>query len=79
MTTTPKTKLSFNQKYVLQKAFKKMVRAQSRGDEAVFYKVFNVKDRMILEEIGFVVDTFTPVSYGAPRSWLMRRSLSFRA
>lgn len=55
---------------ILDKAAKKRAKAERRGRQP-FIKVYLQQDLEVLTSHGWKVHTFTPLSYGAPQSWLL--------
>lgn len=61
---------SLTERVVVEKAEKTRRRALRKG-RVPLHTIYRTRDLAILEAHGWVVHTFTPVSYGAPRTWLM--------
>lgn len=61
---------SLTERVVVEKAEKTRLKAHRKGRVAL-HTIHRARDLAILEDHGWRVHTFTPVSYGAPRTWLM--------
>lgn len=72
MDTNTAPKLTLMQRATLAKAEKVQAKAKKKG-LPVFHKVYWVREMALLQTHGWTVHTHTPVSYGAPESWLMTR------
>lgn len=76
MTTTPKLKLS--DRLTLERAAKFRAKRERRG-RVPLLKVYSAREVELLLAHGWQVHTFTPVSYGAPRTWLLEPVSTSRA
>jgi len=70
MTIRTKPRLGFFERALLEDAQKKLIKAQKRGVPPMV-KVYRPRVVALLEDEGWKVFSHTPVSYGAPETWIM--------